>query len=135
VDRESLAILQREAASAEGLPLSLSDRLRGESFGELRSDAKQALRDFGLVTQERTEDGRFAGVTFNDMIRTAAGRAPADSQPEQPTGDLGIGRGNSASIMSAQEPPPSMSALIRAQRDMRNEEMRARARGYDAMAS
>jgi hypothetical protein len=50
VDRESLAILKRGAAAAEGLPLSPSDRLVGDTFSDSRIDARKALRAAVLVS-------------------------------------------------------------------------------------
>lgn len=110
MDSESLGVLQRAAAEAEGLPLNLSGRLRGSSYGELCQDAKQALKDFGFTPPPaRTPDGRFASMS--DMIRHQAGY-PVATEPEQPEGDLGIGRGGSA--LPRQSRPPDMNSLIRA---------------------
>jgi hypothetical protein len=109
MDRESHAVLKQAAAEAEGLPSQFADRLRGESYGELRRDAKQALRDFGFTTpQPRTAGGQYA--SFSDTLRAAAGRAPV-SPAEQPHGDLGVGRGAGATPMVPAA--PSMSDLIR----------------------
>jgi hypothetical protein len=112
VDPESYAVLQRAAADEVGLPATLAHRLRGESFAELRGDAKRALRDFGIAEPPPSDErGRF---TMSDQIRAASGRPLADATlPEQPVaGDLGIGRGGSA--LARQSQPPSMNDLLRA---------------------
>ena len=67
---------------------------------------------------------------MNDRIRRAAGRAPAPPAPTpMPIGDLGIGRGGSA--IERRPAPPTMSALVRAEIDMRRQERLARARTYE----
>jgi hypothetical protein len=110
MDSESLGVLQRAAAEAEGLPVSLSGRLRGDTFGALRADARQALKDFGFTEpQARDEHGRF---TMNDAIRAQAGYPAAGATPpERPVGDLGVGKGAGATPMARRQ--PSMNDIIR----------------------
>jgi hypothetical protein len=66
---------------------------------------------------------------MNAAIRRAAGYAPAPTRETMPVADLGIGRG--AGAAERRPSPPTMSALIRAEFDMRREERLARAREYD----
>jgi hypothetical protein len=67
---------------------------------------------------------------MNAAIRRAAGYAPAAPTREtMPVGDLGIGRGGAA--LPTRPAPPSMSALIRAQRELAREELWARARAIE----
>jgi hypothetical protein len=71
-------------------------------------------------------------MAFSDAIRQAAGRAPAaPARATMPVGDLGIGRGGGALERHPQPPLPTMTNLIRAERDMRREERLARARAYE----
>jgi hypothetical protein len=109
-DAETIALLRSIAADEAGLPAALANRLNGESIAELRADAKRFARDAGYTDpQPRNERGQFA--SFNDAVRAAAGY-PVTSQPEQPIGDLGIGRGGGA-MPPPRPKPPSMSDLIR----------------------
>ena len=111
MDSRSLSVLQSAAAAEVGLPPSLAHRLNGGSYDELVQDGKKALKDFGLVEpQPRGPDGRF---TMSDAIRAATGRTPVPA-PEQPEGDLGVGRGGSA--LPRQPQRVSMNDLIRATR-------------------
>src|SRR5262249_52284776 len=94
---------------AEGLPLPLSNRLRGNTYSELCRDARQALKDFGFTPpQPRTPTGQYA--SFTDELRAASGR-PVQPAAQPPQGHLGVGIG--ASALPRQPQVPDMSSLIR----------------------
>jgi hypothetical protein len=118
MDSESLGVLQKAAAEAEGLPGNLSGRLRGDSYSALCRDARQALVDFGLApppAPARNERGQFKrdNKPVNDLIRRAAGFATTAEPPEQlPAGDVGVGRGGGAQPRQRQS-VVSMNDLIR----------------------
>jgi hypothetical protein len=125
MDDESAGVLRRAAAQAEGLPLEFAHRLNGESYSELKIDARRARKDFGLA-EEQTRDpsGRFASTSghqdFNNALRAAAGfPAPAD---ERPPGDVGVGRGGAA--LPRQPKTADMNDLIRAARGVQTSAVR-----------
>jgi hypothetical protein len=68
---------------------------------------------------------------MNAVIRRAAGYPLAEATPP-PTvvGDFGIGRGAGAAPRRPPA-PPGMSAVIRAERELRREELWARARAIE----
>jgi hypothetical protein len=114
VDDETSQTLRELAAREHGLPQELARRVNGDSISAMRKDARQLALDLGFAApQPRASGGQFA--SFSDEIRAAAGRAPTEA-PE-PVGDLGVGRGGSAS--PRQPRPPDMSSLIRAAREVR----------------
>jgi hypothetical protein len=68
-----------------------------------------------------------SSAEFTRTIRAAAGQQPT-TEPE-PVGSVGIGLGGSA--VPRQPPSPSMTALIRASREMQRREWFALAEEFD----
>ena len=113
MDDASLSVLQREAAAAAGLPVSLSNRLAGGTIGELTRDAGRMVDELGLrPPQPRDQRGRFAGGAMSDLIRQAAGRPTAPTAKESRSAGSGrLGEGGTAAGRRPQ--PVDMNAAIR----------------------
>jgi hypothetical protein len=74
MDDETRLALQQLAGDDIGIPASLHGRLRGDSLGELKADARRLADELGIGQPDRDEHGRFVG-DMNARIRRAAGRA------------------------------------------------------------
>jgi hypothetical protein len=73
VDADTLATLQTVAAEGAGIPQRLAGRLRGETIGELRVDAKALAKELGLAPEQgRDEHGRFASM--DELMRAGSRR-------------------------------------------------------------
>ena len=72
LDPESVAALQSIAGDAAQIPPELRDRIRGESVGEMKADARRLAKQLGIVEPPpRDERGKFApnNAAMNDIIR------------------------------------------------------------------
>lgn len=118
--------LRERLAEQAGLPPAMGSRLQGQDAGELAEDAKRFAEDLG-VGGETSEP-----QSMSDLIRQAAGRAPAASPadvnepPPVPDFDSGV-RG-----VAEPPPEPSMSAQIRAERQERLERRVELANDFDS---
>jgi hypothetical protein len=82
VDHEVFSFARASIGAEHELTPQRSARLRGQTAGELRSDAKAMRRELGLPVDDppRDDGGRFAPRTstgrfdMNAFIREAAGR-------------------------------------------------------------
>lgn len=117
-----VADLRQRLAVEAGLPAELGARLKGDDAGALADDAK-------ALAATLSELNPAPPASMDDQIRRAAGRDPsAAARPEpQPATSLDGG----ARQTSPAPAEPSLSSLIRAERDQKREERDARAAAYD----